>query len=430
MIGLKKAESVLNMKHGVSRKIEGPKLSSDSRICSKLLAYAALCLLLPSMLASADGNPGWIAADCSQDTTAAFNTWIASLPDNSTIELASNACYRLDETLNIDGKTGLTIYGNGATFKRLTPTPDSLVYPHSNMHMHISNSTNIVLKDLHITGMNNASDLDPQSPRVKSYVFEPEKFGSSSGNKPFESGIEFSNDDGVTMQNLSIDGTYGDGITIGGEAASLLVKNLTATNIRIDRNGRQAVSLVAAENVVLDKIQALHSHAVGFDLEPNGATASVSGVKIRNSYVNTYTVAFSLAGGAGKVSNIDIHNNTVRSTDPAFPWLSGENAAPDPLRQNWRILNNLVQIPSLGIVVSNILNVAVEKNVSPITKGYSAVTLNNVTGTIVIAHNDFSGAGNVNKNISVDGSLRICGNRLQPDGGFDQPERCSSLTRF
>jgi hypothetical protein len=268
--------------------------------------------------------PADIAADCSVDITDKLNIWLGTVPDGATITFARDGCYRLDRTFNIVNRDSLTVEGNGATLERKTPTPPTLLNGNSanntrshNQHIRIDNSRNITLRNLNVLGLNTVSDLDPTTPRHRA-LFEPEKFGARyTDDKYGETGLLIKGSDTVTVMQFKTDGTWGDGISLGHDNAPIS-KNVTLKNISIDRNGRQGISFVSIENALLDNVQVLHSHATGFDLEPNGAKSSVRCVEIRNSYLNAYTVAFAL-GGLNNISDVYVHDNIVRYTLPSYP---------------------------------------------------------------------------------------------------------------
>lgn len=368
--------------------------------------------------------PASIASDCSADVTSALNTWIASVPNNTTIMLKANGCYRTDQTVTIDSKAGLTFEGNNATFQRVTPTPANLLYPNANPHMMVTNCTNITLKDFHILGLNTVSDIKPDDARTKLYVFESSKFGSGYGDKAFESGIHLITDTNIAMDNVSTDGTYGDGLTVGSQSSAGLVKNLTVTNLTIDRNGRQGVAFSALNNAVLNNIKILHSHAVGFDAEPDGATNTVNGLEIENSYINSYTVALSWAGTAD-ISNLNIHNNEIKAEDPVYPWFYGiGGSASTPKRQNWQVNNNTVDIPTKSLSFYNLNGITVKNNISPAYQsGTVGVQLFNATG-LTSTGNTFAAATSSTAADSTSSITSDCGNRLTATGAFNFPALC------
>jgi len=68
--------------------------------------------------------PSTIASDCSADVTAKLASWIASVPDHATLLFGSNACYRIDGTLTLTDRAGLTLDGNGSVFDGSAPSTD------------------------------------------------------------------------------------------------------------------------------------------------------------------------------------------------------------------------------------------------------------------------------------------------------------------
>jgi hypothetical protein len=63
-------------------------------------------------------TPASIPANCSRDVTAALNRWIASVPDDSTLEFPPKACYEIEGTLFVNNRHRLLFNGNGAPCSR------------------------------------------------------------------------------------------------------------------------------------------------------------------------------------------------------------------------------------------------------------------------------------------------------------------------
>lgn len=55
---------------------------------------------------------------CSADASTLLATYLDGLPDNSTVTLPHNSCFTIGSTLLLQGITGLTINGNGATLSQ------------------------------------------------------------------------------------------------------------------------------------------------------------------------------------------------------------------------------------------------------------------------------------------------------------------------
>ena len=65
--------------------------------------------------------PASIKANCSVAVDAKLNAWLATVPDNSTIQFGPGRCYGQDGTITLTGRKGLIIDGQGAEFRALTP---------------------------------------------------------------------------------------------------------------------------------------------------------------------------------------------------------------------------------------------------------------------------------------------------------------------
>lgn len=355
------------------------------------------------------------------------------VPDGSTVQFAANACYRLDRTARVTNRNGLTFVGNGATFQRFArvePLPNA-GYP----HWSFIGGTNITMSGMRVVGLNTTSDIDLTTVRA-SRMFEPEKFGSHWGDRAFEFGFGFQGTRGVRISDLSVDAVYGDGLILGGEHASThLTTDVVATNITIDRNGRQGVAIISTERVLLDNIRILHSHSTGFDLEIIARDGHMRDIEIRNSYINAYTVAF--AHSSVGAHDVYIHDNHIRYSLPSHPWIEMPDQ-PDYLdhpRSNWRIINNRVdslaeEVP--GIRLTNISGVEISGNVAgerppPAARAGAtlpAVDLRRASGSIVIRGNDFTGNTTVYSADAATAPVASCGNRLVANGAFNMTAPC------
>ena len=82
--------------------------------------------------------PASIATNCSSDVAPQLTSEVNSLPPNSTVNLTAGACYLINSTLSVQGRSGLTINGNGATLKRTTSSTVPLVQLFQNTNLTIS----------------------------------------------------------------------------------------------------------------------------------------------------------------------------------------------------------------------------------------------------------------------------------------------------
>jgi hypothetical protein len=344
----------------------------------------------------------------SADVTTRLNAWLAKVPNGATVAFAPSACYRLDQTLFVRGHSNLTLEGNGATFKRISPTPPAMLYPNRNPNFFVQNESALTLKDFRIEGLNTVNTRDP-------WELDPNGFSSGFEDKAFEAGIEIIGGRQISITNVSIDAVFGDGITVGNEHAPRCTSDVNINSVDIDRNGRQGIAVICASRTLINQVKVLHSHATGIDLEPNGAGSHVDGVEIRQSYLNARTVSISSAGNFD-ISNVWVHDNTLGGWDPAYPWLClcGPSTSP---RHDWKVQNNRTLKGAVNrstVRFLNVANVTFSDNtsISAGTRLVPSVELRNVTGIIRITNNALPGAPSTYSADAATSTVLACGNRL------------------
>jgi IPT/TIG domain len=95
-------------------------------VTAPLSALALTVLLSASPLAKGATFqiPATITSNCSVDVTQRIVSWIASVPNSSILSFTKGACYRIEGTIELRGRSGLTFEGNGATFRSFNPPAD------------------------------------------------------------------------------------------------------------------------------------------------------------------------------------------------------------------------------------------------------------------------------------------------------------------
>jgi hypothetical protein len=150
-----------------------------------IAAMSTLAISLPVAADQSLSLPASIPSNCAGgDTTSALSEFLATVPANSTVTLPKNACYIINETLLLQGTTGLTIDGNGSTLEQTaSPTsPAPLV--------ELWNDANLTIQNLTINGA----------------------YDGSNGGEGDEGdyGIQFEADSGVTLTNDAVNNIQGD----------------------------------------------------------------------------------------------------------------------------------------------------------------------------------------------------------------------------
>lgn len=234
---------------------------------------------------TASGNtytvPGSVPTGCSTDATAQILSWIASVPNNSTLQFAANACYRIEGTLELKNRD-LTIDGNGATFKSLNaPTGQRAIW-------RLWDST-ITLRHMTIVG---------------SYA----NGGTLTDSLQWAHGIELRGTDAV-VENVSMSDLAGDCVYfgLGADRSSGDVRDSSCQSI-----GRNAVSVVAGDDIRVERVTTDRIGYIAFDVEPNTGSGNGSrNVVFDSNTIGSYFMkAYTIIGNA-PVSDQAFTNNRV-----------------------------------------------------------------------------------------------------------------------
>ena len=156
--------------------------------------------------------PSSISSDCSRDVSADINNWIKSVPNDSLLQFTANGCYKIEGSLALVERNGLTIQGQGATFKsetngttasQIEGHPDRL-WPRQRAHWFIKNSSNIVLSHFNVDGPN--ADAGPTNAAYHSEFEE-------------QHGVMVYSSNNIAIENCQMQEPYGDFVSAGGYSA-------------------------------------------------------------------------------------------------------------------------------------------------------------------------------------------------------------------
>jgi len=340
-------------------------------VMSRAGAAATLFALLA--LASSSGQaratavyqvPGGIASDCSVDVTQSLTSWIASVPDNAVLSFGVSACYRVDGTVQVSKRAGLDLEGNGSSFRASTaPTGPRPIWQ-------VVDSTNITLQNM---------TLDGHYPNGGTFNSSVQ---SAHGVALLGSSADLG---GLTMTNLGGDCVYfGQGLTIAETRSSGTFHDSTCSG-----TGRNGVSVVAGDNVLVQHVSFTKIGYDVFDVEPNpGGHYGSDGATFDSDTIGTYAMnAFSVVE-SGPISNPSFTNNQVVGQ-------SLKIAVSDPTGGGFRPQNVVITGNSSNTAASNPINV---DNVDGLTITGNTVPMNGgalaaVTGScsVSISGNSFPG---------------------------------------
>lgn len=312
------------------------------------------------------------------DVTADLQSFLDASSNHSTVCFAAGGQYRVDGMIALDGRTGITLDGQGARIFGTVRT--------NSPKLRLQLGADIVVRNLTIEGFN--PDAGTSSAHLLGW-----EHGHGIGIYGTQRVTLAPN---VTLRNLSGDGIYITGGALSGGGFQW-ADGVTVSGCRVERNGRMGVALtdgardIAVSRCVLDEI-ALYA----FDIEPNGHSfsgvpAGAEDVRFSDNTIGTYGIDPDLtpwvfAGtGDGPQRNIEFSRNVV--TGGALR-IGVWNVAGSG-RSDFRIVDNRSSVRVAGHTMefSGVNDLVVSGNAQPLSSGSlvsttsstNAVIANNIT---------------------------------------------------
>ncbi len=321
--------------------------------------------------------PASIAANCSTDVTAALNAWIASVPDNSTLAFTTNGCFRVDGTLIVQHRTGLTFEGNGATFRQVTDGTE-LVTPKLIRTRNVwtfARSSHLIVRNLTTFGANPHAGMGVLAYQPR---FEAQHAYLIQGT------------DNMLMDHVAAYDTYGDFVWVGPGTSNLTVRNSTFA-----RNGRQGWT-INGRDITFENNSITDTRRATIDIEPSLPTWSSQNIWIRNNDVGPGRLFFfANVGAAAPMDNINIIGNRLHHKGlVVFVSTTATN------RTNYHVIGNTSDAGVSGfgsaMVFRNVRGVEVRDNVVSLQWSHhlTGVALYR-SSHVSITRNVFRGGANV-----------------------------------
>ncbi len=310
--------------------------------------------------------PASIAADCSRDVSAQLGAWIASVPDGSTLEFTPQGCYRVDRTLAIQHRNGLTFEGNGATFRAFTSGRElPPTQARSRSMFNFWRGSNLTVRNVIVRGANpNAG--------IGDLAYVPALEGQSAY---VIGGVQH-----MVLDHVQAYDVYGDFVFVGAATRDLLVENSTFA-----RNGRQGWT-INGQDIVFQNNSIRQTRRATVDLEPSAVTDVTRRVTIRNNTIGVGRLYFlANEGRAAPTEDISILNNTFVNKA-----ITIKVNPPSGTRARYRVIGNTSDT-AVGFggggafAFSDVLGVEVRNNVQPMQRGrgISGVSVKNCRDVVV-----------------------------------------------
>jgi hypothetical protein len=313
-------------------------------------------------------------------------SWLATVPDGSTVQFGAGACYGQDRTITLTGRRDLVIDGQGAEFRALT-AGDS-----HRANWRLVNGSRLTLSNMTVRGTN------PQ--------------GAYDHAVEWQHGVSVEGVQTLTLSGVRTSETWGDGIYLAHGAYSpqcgddtSSARDVTIAGAVVERAGRQGVAIVDAENVTVRDSAIGPVAWWGVDMETDDDCAIARHVNIAaNTFGATRYGAIGSVGFGGdpQVGDVTVTNN-VQTADAGLPgecWAPVWILSPDgKYRKGYRFSGNRFLARRNAFEFRRVNEVEVSSNnvtLTPTTGcGKRAGVLLVDSDTVNIASNLFSGANNV-----------------------------------
>lgn len=201
--------------------------------------------------------PASIAADCSRDVTSELNAWIRSVPDGSTLTFGAGACYRIDKTLDVVDRSGLTFDGNSSTFKATTQGDSGRA------QWHAEGGGNLTFKAMTVQGVNTKGEWNS--------AYEWQHNFSIAGVQ------------GMVLDSVTAKYSHGDWVAVNPDrrnegtdpGRAIPGRNVRITNSSFINAGRQGISCTHCDGLTIEGNYLNGTGQSMFDLEVEGDRKSV-----------------------------------------------------------------------------------------------------------------------------------------------------------
>ena len=277
-------------------------------------------------------SPTGVDATGRTDVTEALLAFFAAVPQNATVEFPRGAKFRVEGTLLLENRRGLTLEGNGALLFATTtgaqlkpPLELKPMWPRKRAHLAFHGGSDIVVRNLTIRGAHTNAGANGI------YVEALEG----------QHGVALRGVTDVELDRVKITDVYGDFVYLGHAredkgAEWQWTKNVHIHDSHFERNGRQGISFIQAENVLIEKSYLGDVKRTALDIEPDGERGGAKKVMVRqNTFgaINGHWLAGH--GKQGIIEDITLESNVVHAKMRVSSNEFG------PRRKNWRIVNNV-----------------------------------------------------------------------------------------
>jgi hypothetical protein len=326
------------------------------------------------------GVPASIDSTGRADVTRPLQTFISKVPNGRTVRFRPGGRYRVEGTLGVNGRHGLTFDGAGALIFATTRGDQT------RSQFRVRDGSAITFRNIKIKGASVHAGTGDHAyiPRLAKQM-----------------GIQFEGVDGAEVDHVTITNVYGDFVYVGLDAEQTPSRNVWIHDSKFDANGRQGVAVTSATGVIIERNSFENTRRSTIDLEPTGHSWRVDHVFILNNVVGKGRLLFVAAGGQGPVSDIVVAGNRL----PGHPLSIEVEQSGKRRRSNWVVVDNTgAKSDSRVMRFIAVDGLLVRGNHQRIKGADPVVLLNDVCGAVV--------TGNQFGTARVDRTGKVCAARL------------------
>jgi hypothetical protein len=322
----------------------------------------------PRTAAAKVSVPDTIDATGSTDASAALQRFVDGVPDGSTIEFPANAEYRMDDGLVLRDRRDLRFEGNDATLR----ANGSADRPMDSLFALMTGNERITIRDFDLVGNNpNAGTKD-----------------AFRGGYEHLAGVYVGASSDILVTDMAMRDFPGDCIHIGADSSGTWSSNVVFQDSTCIRTGRNGVSVIAAEDVTIERVDFDEIGYMVADIEPDQPTEGAARFVFADNTVGSFgltdqQVAWVVAaygGAAGApVSDVWVIGNTITGNpDPGFGGPLGLAVIVDGrlgprsnivIRDNTSSIGVSRTVDGAPVYIRNTTGVVVSGNHQPMVRG-------------------------------------------------------------
>jgi hypothetical protein len=306
-----------------------------------------------------------------RDVTDALLAFFRRVPDGSRVLFPARSRYRIDGTVELDGRSRLLVDGGGSEFFATTAGDPNRA------HWRLVGGSDLELRNLSIRGANG----DGGTPAA----YRPDR--------QWQHGVDLRGVRRVLLDRVTVTDLYGDCVYVGAAPTGGWSEDVRVRAARCARNGRQGLAVTAGRRVALQGGSFAQISLMTVDLEPNGPSGGAADIRVSgNRVAGQSRQQFIGIGGVGPVSRVRIEDN-VLTGKPLTVLVVSPGGQP---RTDLAVLDNRSDTAddrpfSASLVFQRVRGLRVEGNLAPLSGPDMALVQLTCSSGVTVGGNTYPG---------------------------------------